>query len=174
MIEATGRLDIDGRGGCDYYGDFAGLAFLDQISRRCTQLLNPNLESEISSQLFPPRAFTLLSSGLGSVMAATLKKTPLPPKTVALRLTDIALGDACCLLKFVHQPSFISRLHRIYDIPLENYLTEDGGFLPLLYMALAVGELYSKDPPLQVTPVGEDDSIKGYVSESRFFAAGFH
>lgn len=164
MIEATGRLDIDGKGGCDYLGDFAGLSFLDRISRHCSQLINPDERNEMSLKIFSLQEFGSQMSGLRLSQAEQIKSNLLPSKTVARRLTKVALRDACCLLHFVHQPSFDCSLDRIYETLPETYTMEDQGFLALLYLTLALGELYSKDTLQVGSSTNEIDKMKGCVS----------
>ncbi|KAG4430084.1 hypothetical protein IFR05_014429 [Cadophora sp. M221] len=168
MIRATGRLDIDGMGRCDYHGDFSGLAFLDRISDRCCQLLNRDTEKEISSKLFPPRGYSP-SSVEPEMPQESSRHVELPPKTVASYLTTIAIGDACSLLRFVHKPSFDKRLERIYEIEPDNYSREDKDFMSLLYVTLALGELYAGKPTEGDDPASSDvDKAKG----AKYFRAG--
>lgn len=168
MIEATGRLDIDSKGGCDYLGDFAGLSFLDRISRRCSQLINPDARNEMSLKIFPLQAFNSPCSGLGRPRPEQIITNLLPSKTVARGLTKVALRDACCLLQFIHQPSFERSLDRIYEALPENYTTEDQRFLALVYLTLALGELYSKSPPQLGPSTSDGNKMKG------FFPSLFH
>jgi hypothetical protein len=164
MIEVTGRLDIDGKGGCDYLGDFAGLSFLDRISRRCSQLINPDARNEFSSEILLLQVFRCPGPSLGLPMAGQASLSLLPTKATSRRLTEIALRDACCLLNFVHQPSFNKSLDRIYDTAPENYTTEDQQFLALLYLTLALGELFSKGRPQSRPSTGDIDKMKGFLS----------
>ncbi len=168
MIEATGRLDIDSKGGCDYLGDFAGLSFLDRISRRCSQLINPGARNEMSLKIFTLEGFSSPRPGLGLPSSGQMSTNLLPSKMVARRLTKVALRDACCLLHFVHEPSFARSLDRIYETLPENYTTEDQGFLALLYLTLALGELYSKGPPQLGPSAGEIDKMKGFATPFYF------
>lgn len=171
MIEATDRLAIDGRGRCDYLGDFAGLAFLDRISERCCQLLNRNMEKDISSKLFPSQDLSPLC--LERHLLATSRTKLLPPKTVATYLTGIAIGDACCLLRFIHQPTFEDQLDRIYDLSPEQYNPEDEAFLGLLYTTLAIGEIFAgKSPGVNEAPENADEP-KGYSCAHIFMSCQF-
>lgn len=161
MIQATGRLEIDGMGRCEYQGDFSGLAFLDRISERCCQLLNRDAEKEISSKLFPPRGYSP-SNVEPETPKESSKNVELPPKSVASYLMTIAIGDACCLLRFVHKPSFDKRLDRIYEIDPDHYSREDKDFMSLLHVTLALGELYAGKPTEEGSPASSEvDKAKG-------------
>jgi hypothetical protein len=88
----------------------------------------------------------------------------LPSEATAVRLTRTTLEDACCLMKFIHQPSFDRLLHRVYHLGAENNTLKEESFLPLLYMTLAIGELFSplrKTHPIQQ---GSTDKIRVLVS----------
>lgn len=69
----------------------------------------------------------------------------LPPVTVARRLCHNALDDACSLMRFVHEPSFFASLEGIYDKSPDQYTNDENSFLPLLYIVMAIGCLFSDD-----------------------------
>jgi hypothetical protein len=163
MIEATGRIDIDGRGRCDYLGDFAGLAFLNRISERCSELLDRDPKNGIFSNLFAPQARAPPDLGMGLLPLGPTRTDLLPSKGTARLLTNVALQDACCLMRFVHQPSFDKSLDRIYDVPPETYTPQDEAFLPLLYLTLALGQLYSRQPAGETVSTNEINNMKGLV-----------
>jgi hypothetical protein len=48
-------------------------------------------------------------------------------------------------MRFVHEPSFFASLERIYDTPPEQFSNDENSFLPLLYIVVAVGCLFSDD-----------------------------
>jgi hypothetical protein len=143
MIEATGRLHIDGQGHCEYHGDFAGLAFLRQIGKRCSQLLDEDFErKEVFSPLPIGQALTFPRFSLNGPRADSTSVFHLPPLATAQRLTEVTLKDASCLMTFIHTPSFDKVLHRIYSVKPEDYTSAEKSFLPLLYITLANGELF--------------------------------
>lgn len=142
--EATGRLDVDGQGRCEYHGDFAGLAFLSQIGERCSQLLHANTPKPEAFPHLPLRqAFASESFSLRGSRPDSKTMFQLPSRTTAQRLTQIALNDASCLMTFVHIPTFNKLLDRIYTVDPRDHTRVEELFLPLLYSTLAVGELFS-------------------------------
>jgi hypothetical protein len=67
------------------------------------------------------------------------------------------------MMNFIHQPSFDRLLHRVYHIGTENFTLEEESFLPLLYMTLAIGELFSLLQKNHQTKQGGADKIRGSV-----------
>lgn len=72
------------------------------------------------------------------------KTSELPLKRSALLLSGNALDDAGAILRVVHQPSYYTMLHRIYDTPYERFGDAEHKFLPLLYGVLALGALFAR------------------------------
>jgi len=147
IIEVTGRLELDKQGNYEYYEPFAGFTFLRRAQEQCKRLLNVPLQKNFCLSS-PPLRETPKATGSGQRQrpAATLESVEiLPARHVAERLVSSALKDACCLIRFVHGPTFDQSLGRIYEINPENYKEQDLKFLPLLYIILAVGVLASSD-----------------------------
>ncbi|KAF8861656.1 hypothetical protein BDZ45DRAFT_250787 [Acephala macrosclerotiorum] len=167
MIEAAGRLSIDEEGHYQYHGDFAGLAFLHQIDERCSQLLGVNHPKR------EPFSKTPLQQAFGSAIpsyrpnADPMIMFSLPPKLAAQHLTGIALGSASTLMNFIHVPTFNNLLARVYATKPENYSTEELAFLPLLYVTLAIGELFSGSHD-EATSTGSLNQMRGV----KWFRAG--
>lgn len=147
-FDSSGRTSIEDRGHSDYHSTFAGLSFLQRMRERCWKLFDDdgekkNLPSlpplkEIFSSVKPPPS--------GSKSAAALENSEvLPSKNTARQLVAIALDDACCHLRFIHRPTFNRQLDRIYSLEPESYSDEEHEFLPLLYVILAIGVLFSKE-----------------------------
>jgi hypothetical protein len=150
MVEATGRLDFDDQGHVDYHGHSSGFTFLQRMREQFGTLLGPDTRNANTLQIFrrPPlrSCFDSPKSGSGdSPMYSNLPNTAdLPPRDVANELVDNCIEDACALLRFVHKPTFVRMLNRIYDTPAERYSDDENRFLPLLYVVLAVGTLFEK------------------------------
>lgn len=88
----------------------------------------------------------------------------LPSRATARRLCHNAIYDACCLMRFVHEPSFFALFDRIYDTPPEQFGNEENAFLPLLYIVMAVGCLFSDDGAGTLDKAGYESAInQGYV-----------
>jgi hypothetical protein len=150
MVEATGRLDFDDQGHVDYHGHSSGFTFLERMKEQFGALLGADNSNVNTLQIFrrPPLQSCFDSpkprSG-DSPMYSNLPNTAdLPLRDVANELVENCIEDACALLRFVHKPTFMCMLNRIYDIPPGRYCDDENRFLPLLYSVLAVGTLFVK------------------------------
>ncbi|KAB8072998.1 fungal-specific transcription factor domain-containing protein [Aspergillus leporis] len=167
MVDNSGYLDLDDQGHWDYHGHTSGIIFLRRLRKQlgAVDITAPTLRSRpISQMLDSPK------SASESPQDASLPPThDLPPRDVARRLCHNALEDGCSLMRFVHEPSFYTTLDRIYDTPPEQYSNEEHSFLPLLYIVMAVGCLFSDDGagPLDIS--GYESAIgQGF----QYFKAG--
>lgn len=148
MIEETGRLHIDDGGNCTYRGHFGGLTLLEAIQDRCRRILTwPDQSRDGALPQEAPMALDYFDLFTSERSRTSARINLLPPKTVATYLITAALDDACCLIHFVHRPSFDSMFHRLYDLPPEMYGKEEERFLPLLYEVLALGRVFVADSP---------------------------
>jgi hypothetical protein len=68
----------------------------------------------------------------------------LPLKGAAIELCRNAIDDCCALMRPLHRPTFFRRLHSMYDTDPEQYNNDQLKFLPLLYVVMGVGCLFSK------------------------------
>lgn len=151
MISATGQLDLDERGDWDFHGGSSGAVFLRRMREQFGGLLGggdprapflprpPRLLTMPSALESPRSSESPYESGLPNVL-------DLPSKEIAFKLSYYALNRACSLLRFVHGPSFYEMFDRIYDTPVEDYGDAENRFLPLLYVVLALGGMFSEDP----------------------------
>ncbi|KAF7934231.1 uncharacterized protein EAE97_008591 [Botrytis byssoidea] len=156
MIESTGQLDLDERGNWDFHGGSSGTVFIKRLREQFGSLLgSPNLLPKPPRAQMPP-TFESPRSSTDSPYDSGLPNTmDLPPREVAMSLCEDSLHCACCLLRFVHEPSFYEMLNRIYDLPPDSFGDEEHKFLPLLYMALALGCMFSSQPSNSTDPNGK-------------------
>lgn len=140
MVDNTGSLDLDDQGHWDYHGHSSGLIFVRRLRKQFGNLVPER----------PPSKFQHISHILEGAKSASESPVDshlspvhdLPPKDVARGLCNNALDDACCVLQFMHKPSFNHMFERIYDTPVEQFSNKENTFLPVLYLALAVGCLF--------------------------------
>ncbi|WEW55242.1 Gypsy retrotransposon integrase-like protein 1 [Emydomyces testavorans] len=140
MVENTGALDLDDQGYWDYHGQSSGLMFVRHLRKQFGNLVPeraPSKFQQISQRL--EAAKSLSDSPIDTYMALA---HDLPPRDIARRLCDNTLENACIVLRFMHKPTFNAMFNRIYDTPAEQYTNQENSFLPLLYLALAVGCLF--------------------------------
>ncbi|KAH8426887.1 putative C6 transcription factor (Mut3) [Aspergillus melleus] len=168
MVDNSGFLDLDDQGHWDYHGHTSGVIFIRRLRKQlgAADISAPTLRSRSITQqmLDSPK------SASESPQDATLPPThDLPPRDVARRLCYNALEDGCSLMRFVHEPSFFATFERVYDTPPEQYSNEENSFLPLLYIVMSVGCLFSDDRTGPLDLSGYESAIgQGF----QFFKAG--
>jgi hypothetical protein len=162
MITSTGQLDLDERGHWDFHGGSSGTVFV----RRMREQFDGLLGGDYSGPLLPriPR-LSFVGSKYGSPSSAADSPVDAGPNAMDLPSRDVAraycrssLDNACCLLRFVHQPTFWERFDRIYDTPAEEFGDEEHRFLPLLHAVLALGCMFREE--VVDDPSGSQSSYK--------------
>jgi hypothetical protein len=148
MISATGQLDLDERGDMDFHGGSSGAVFLRRMREQFGGLLGGG-ESRAPFLPRPPKFFPSTyesprssESPYDSSLPNTLE---LPPRETGRKLVHYALNRACSLLRFVHSPTFYEMFDRIYDTQPEDFGDAEHRFLPLLYVVLALGGMFSEE-----------------------------
>lgn len=144
MVDRTGALDLDDTGNWDFHGHSSGYVFMRRFRAQFGDQLLPdsktlNKTRTISQVLESPRSAQ--SSPYDFNLPAAVD---LPPREVAIELCCNTLDDCCALMRPVHRPNFFRRLNKLYDTEPEQYNNEHVQFLPLLYVVMAVGCLFSK------------------------------
>ncbi|KAL4785648.1 fungal-specific transcription factor domain-containing protein [Aspergillus varians] len=170
MVDKSGCLDLDDQGHWDYHGHTSGIIFLRRL-RKQLGVYQPGT-AEIPLRTRPALQHFLESpkSTSESPQEPSLPPTvDLPSRDVARRLCHNALEDGCSLIRFVHEPSFYAMFDRIYDTPPEQFTNEENSFLPLLYIAMSVGCLFSDDGTGTLDVSGYESAIgQGF----QYFKAG--
>ncbi|KAE8355198.1 fungal-specific transcription factor domain-containing protein [Aspergillus coremiiformis] len=167
MVDNSGYLDLDDQGHWDYHGHTSGIIFLRRLRKQlgAVDIAVPTLRSRpIAQMLDSPK------SASESPQDSSLPPThDLPSRDIARRLCHNAFEDGCSLMRFVHEPSFYAVFDRIYDTPPEQYTNEEHSFLPLLYIVMAVGCLFSDDGAGTLDLSGYESAIgQGF----QYFKAG--
>ncbi|CDM33964.1 transcriptional regulator family: Fungal Specific TF [Penicillium roqueforti] len=171
MVDNSGCLDRDDQGHWDYHGHTSGVLFVRRLRKQlgAADITAPMARSRPSISAHMMDSPKSVSE---SPQDSTLPPThDLPPRAAARRLCHNAIDHACSLMKFVHIPSFFASLERIYDTPPEQFTNQDHSFLPLLYIAIAVGCLFSDDESGQGTL--DLAGYEGAIGQGfQFFKAG--
>ena len=155
-VTSEGALHEEKEGEYSYYGASSGMNFMRRVGEEFENIQSRREGSDAPA--YParhPKGSRTMSNEMMNVPEGLERRDmrpdpgvlidDLPPKSVALRLVHYALDDACAILPCVHQPSFYQALHRIYDLPTDQYKNEDQRFLALLYITLALGCLFTRD-----------------------------
>ncbi|KAF7716872.1 Activator of stress genes 1 [Penicillium ucsense] len=165
MVGNTGCLDRDDQGHWDYHGQTSGIIFVRRLRKQLGALEAP-VPRKVSAMLESPRSVSVSDSPQDAALPPT---HDLPPKPIAIRLCRNALDDGCALMRFVIEHRFFASLDRIYDTPPEQFGNEENSFLPLLYIVMAVGCLFSDDGAGTLDLAGYEGAIgQGF----QFFKAG--
>ena len=164
MVENTGSLDLDDRGFWDFHGHSSGLVFLRRMREQFGDLMGEAEGQGSTFRLIKSRTlgqvFDSPRSAVESPSETNLPNThDLPSRMCAQELCESALDVACALFRFVHQPTFYTSFNRVYDIPPDQYGNNENKFLPLLYMVLAVGCLFSKTENSKLQSDGYENAI---------------
>ena len=157
MVDRIGALDLDHDGHWDFHGHSSGYVFMRKFRAQfgesyLSEYRHPNRNKTISQILESPK------SAQSSPYEFNLPPgVDLPPKEVAIELSLNALDDCCALMRPIHKPTYFTRLHAVYDTDPEHWNNDHVQFLPLIYLVMAVGGLFSKS---------EDDNttldLRGY------------
>lgn len=163
MVDNSGCLDRDDQGHWDYHGHTSGIIFARRLRKQLGADIPIARPRGMSQILESPKSVT------GSPQDAAFTPTnDLPDREVARRLCHNAIDHACSLMRFVHEPSFFANLDRIYETPPEQYTNEENSFIPLLYIVMAVGCLFSDDGAGTLDFAGYEGAIgQGYVVSLR-------
>ena len=165
MVDATGQLDIDDEGYPDFHGQSSGIVFLRKIREQFGDMMGQaegygkpflkrrNLATQNRNPISTDVSFS-------SMETAAHSGSELPKKECAALLCDIALNDACVLMRFVHQPDFWNKFHHIYSTRQEDYGDAEVRFLPLLYSILALGSLFAKVAQSKLQSMGYEPAIQ--------------
>lgn len=148
MIASTGQLDLDDKGHWDFHGGSSGAVFVRRMREQFGGLFGmpEKAHNPFLPKLQRPYPAALLDSPRPSADSPVdgnhASIEDLPEKERARNLCNHALNSACCLLRFVHQPTFYAMFDRIYEIHPDSYENEEHQFLPLLYAVLALGCMF--------------------------------
>ena len=142
MVDSTGSLDLDDRGHWDYHGHSSGLIFVRRLRK---QFGNVVPDPKPPASKFQQVSQLLEGTKSASESPVDSHLSPLhdlPTRNVARQICTNALEDTCCIMRFMHKPTFYAMFDRIYDTPQEEFTNEEHTFLPLLYLTLAAGCLF--------------------------------
>ncbi|KAL1979176.1 hypothetical protein VTN96DRAFT_6594 [Rasamsonia emersonii] len=176
MVENSGSLDLDDQGHWDYHGHSSGVIFMQRLRKQFGNMVIPprpaSRSRQISQVLESPKSQSESPQDSNSNSNSSLPPThDLPSKEVARKLCRNTFDHACVLMRFVHEPSFFAMFDRIYDTPWEQFTNEEHTFLPLLYVVIAVGCLFSDDVESTLDVAGYEGAIgQGF----HYFRAGRH
>lgn len=151
MMDAYGQMTVNSHDNMarDFYGAASGLAFI-QRTKDMLQVHNGRSPSSEDSPLDLSNSATvqLFDAPLPPKQALHLD-TPLsqllPPRPVADRLVGVVFTQVYPMFHFLCAENFDESTDRIYDKPSVDYDEVDYGFLPLFYVVIGLGYLFSRE-----------------------------
>lgn len=161
MVQSAGSLDLDDRGYWDFHGHSSGIIFLRRMRQQFGDLMGAAeghgalfLQTTPMTQIFEsPR------SAADSPMDPNVPHIEdLPLKDCARELCEVALDDACALMRFVHRPTFYAMFDRIFDTDAEQYGKDENTYLPLIYAVIAVGCLFARNENSKLQKEGYENA----------------
>lgn len=163
MVEGTGSLDLDDQGHWDYHGTSSGFTFMRNLRAQFGSLVVPdpgipNPKTRTMSYLIESPK----SASSSPYDFSLPSPADLPDKDTAMQLCRNALEVACALMRFVHKPTFYTKVIKIYETDPDHQTNTDAQFLPLFYIVMAVGCLFSQtEGPALEAPEYEDAIEQG-------------
>ncbi|KAH8692744.1 putative C6 transcription factor [Talaromyces proteolyticus] len=162
MMENSGSLDLDDQGHWDYHGHSSGVIFMQRLRKQLGNFVTPpralSKPRSISQILETPKSQS--ESPQDSSHNSNLPPThDLPPRSVADKLCRNSFDHACVLMRCLHEPSFSAMVDRIYASSWDQFTNEEHTFLPLLYVVMAVGCLFSDDVESTLDVAGYEGAI---------------
>ncbi|OQU98929.1 Fungal specific transcription factor domain-containing protein [Cladophialophora immunda] len=118
ILTAAGRLCLDDQGGWDYHGHSSGPAFLQGLRKR---FLDKGATNGDDATILSPLQSVPWSPRSPPPPPEPRIAPPLPPKELAQKLVECALGSGCAVLSFIHRPTFSQLLDTFYETDPENY-----------------------------------------------------
>lgn len=149
MMDSYGHMNLNTHGGMerDFYGAASGLAWIQKAGHYFEGSdSKDHVADEVSVgdtaavQLFdaplpPHRAFNL------DVSVEDL----LPPRDTATNLLNVVFTQVYPLFHFLCEEEFQESTDRIYNRHPDDYHENDQSFLPLFYLVMALGYLFSRN-----------------------------
>jgi hypothetical protein len=161
MVEGTGSLDLDDQGHWDYHGNSSGFAFMRNLRAQFGDLSVPDPRVPYAKH----HAVSHLVESPKSVSSSRhefsiSRGADLPDRDTVMLLCRNTLEVACALMRFVHKPSFYSKVIRIFETDPEDYTNADTQFLPLLFVVMAVGCLFGQNEDTKLDTEGYEPAIE--------------
>lgn len=158
MIDRTGSLDLDDSGNWDFRGHSSGYVFMRKFRAQFGDGYLADSKAAAAKNRTKAHILESPRSANSSPYDFNLPgPVDLPRREVAIELCRNTIDDCCALMRPIHRPTFFKRLHSLYDTEPEQYNNSHVQFLPLLYVVMAVGCMFSK-PENEYTML----DIKGY------------
>jgi hypothetical protein len=144
MVDRVGSLDLDDKGNYDFHGHSSGFAFMRRFRAQFGEQFLPYPSSNVRGKTIQQLIESPKSSQSSPYELNLSASVDLPPREAAIELCRNALDDCCALMRPLHRPTFFQRFHSIYETDPEQFSNQQLKFLPLLYVVMGLGCLFSR------------------------------
>lgn len=150
MMDSYGQMTINNQNGAqrDFYGAASGLAWIQKASNYFDR--SESSESDESDSLFNDSSATvqLFDAPLPPKHTMRIEETIselLPPQETTTKLLRIVFTQVYPMYHFLFVDDFQASTDRIYSRDPTEYNEADQAFLPLLYLVIGLGFLFSRE-----------------------------
>lgn len=160
MMDSYGQMDLGGKER-DFYGAASGLAWIQRTRNYFEDASSTTSESTNQPDMEDAAAIQLFDAPLPPALALASDLSvshPLPPRETATELLRVVFTQVYPMFHFLCEDDFHASTDRIYDIPPQDFEEDDQSFLPLFYLVMALGYLFSRHEHSQLgcrTSVGQ-------------------
>ena len=146
MVGGQGRMSSLDHKKAEFYGGFSGFAFLHKTKQFFDE--ENGYQSDTESETTQGAIAHLFDSPLPDRQALDINvpiSHLLPSRRTASELFKVAFHQAYPLFQFLHVPLFQEQTNRIYEREPLDFDDSDHDFLPLFYVVIGLGFLFSRE-----------------------------
>ena len=146
MVGNQGRMSSVDHKKAEFYGGFSGFAFLHKTKQFCDE--ENGYQSDEESSTTQSAIGHLFDSPLPDRQALNINvpiSHLLPSRRTASELLRVVFDRVYPLFDFLHEPSFQEQTNRIYEREPIEFDDSDHDFLPLFYVVIGLGFLFSHE-----------------------------
>ncbi|KAK5070679.1 Gypsy retrotransposon integrase-like protein 1 [Exophiala xenobiotica] len=150
MMDSYGQMTMDTNGSINrnFYGAASGLAWIQRTKRYFEDSDSDGSgeaedtagDESTAVQLFDASLPLRRSSHVDSTVSELL-----PPGNDAIRLLETVVKQVYPMFHFLCEEDFQESMTRIYDLHPSQYEEQDQCFLPVFYLVMGLGYLFSKE-----------------------------
>lgn len=150
MMNSYGQMALDTNGNMhrDFYGSSSGLAWIKRAQHYFAENEFDNSDEIEGSQSNLSAAVQIFDAPLpsrSSMPQSIPIESLLPSREKATHLRDVVFTQVYPMFHFLCENDFDLSTDRIYSQHPDSFTEQDESFLPLLYLVMAMGYLFSKE-----------------------------
>lgn len=150
MMDSYGQMIMNANGGMErgFYGAASGLAWIQRARRYFGDSDSDGSTASEDHEVNSSAAVQIFDAPLPSRQALHVDDTilqPLPPRVTATHLLHVVFTHVYPMFHFLCEQDFQDSTDRIYQLEPHQYQERDQLFLPLFYLVVGLGQLFSKE-----------------------------